>query len=154
MTGDPTTAAPARSSRLRELVTMARYGVVGLTNTALYLVVSLVLHLIGVPAYVAAFLAWCVAATFSFVANQGWTFEVQSPRPHASLRFVVVQGVSAGTLALGSWGLAELTGMGSFLAQVCVVPWVVAGGYIANRNWVFGPASAPPAPPPEPSAPA
>jgi putative flippase GtrA len=151
---DPITPAPAWSSRLRELVTMARYGVVGLGNTALYLVVSLLLHQVGIPAYVAAFLAWCVAATFSFVANQGWTFEVASPRPHASRRFLVVQGASAGTLALGAWGLAELTGMGSFLVQVCVVPWVVAGGYIANRNWVFGPAGAPPAPPTEPPAPA
>ena len=129
---------------------MARYAVVGLTNTGLYLVVSLLLHLVGVPAYVAAFLAWCIAATFSFVANRGWTFEVESTRPHAPLRFAVVQVASAATLALGSWALAEATGMGSFLAQVCVVPWVVAGGYVANRNWVFGPASARPAAPPGP----
>jgi putative flippase GtrA len=129
---------PLRAGRVRrELVTAVRYGVVGLTNTALYLALSGGMLAIDVTPAFASAAAWGLAAMFSFVANQGWTFDMHSSRPHAFARFAVVQLASAGAVTGGALLVADLAGTGPFLAEICVLPLVVASAYVINRTWVF-----------------
>lgn len=138
----PISERPGPSSRraraFAEIATLLRYGVVGLTNTAIYLVLSGILLAVGTAPALASVAGYAAGAVFSFITNQGWTFRVASSRPHAFARFCVVQIVSVTVLTVGALLLSRMTGAGPLLAECCVLPPVVGTAYIVNRNWVFG----------------
>lgn len=52
----------------------ARFGVVGVVNTAIDFGILFVLHAAGLPSVVANFISTTTAFSFSFVANRSYTF--------------------------------------------------------------------------------
>jgi putative flippase GtrA len=117
---------------------LVRYGAVGLANTAVYLVLSGAMLAAGTPAAPASLIAWAAAAGLSFVVNRGWTFRSGSTPPYALVRFAIVQSASAGAITGGAVTLTAVSGIGPFVAELCMLPWIVGLAYVVNRRWVFG----------------
>lgn len=77
--------------------TLARFGIVGLANTATSALVIFLLLRAGLGDYGANFVGYAVGLCLSFVLNRNWTFGVQGRvRLHEVVRFGAVVAVSYG----------------------------------------------------------
>jgi putative flippase GtrA len=120
---------------------IARFCVVGISNTIVTLVAFLVLSRVGLAAPLASGLAFCVGAVNSYQLNRRWTFAGLLRTSHAWLRFTIAQGT--GALA-SAGGVLVLTNAGwPRLAAECVIlPCVTAALYSVSRLLVFRSVSA------------
>ncbi len=131
--------APALRSRPHvsaELARIARFCVVGASNTAITFVVFAVLVAIGCPAPVASAAGFILGAANGYAWNTRWTFADQGVGAAAIPRYVVVQVgcaalSAAGVLVARSDGLARLT------SEVVILPWVTLVAYALSRTFVF-----------------
>jgi putative flippase GtrA len=120
------------------VVQLARYGLVGATNTALTLGVYAGLVALGCPAPLAAAAGWAIGAINGYVLNRGWTFgsALRGVRPAARYTAVTLLGAgldaSAVAVLVGHEGLPHLTG------EIAILPFVTALTFVLCRRWVFG----------------
>jgi putative flippase GtrA len=119
---------------------IARFCVVGVSNTVVTLVAFVLLVRLGVPAPPASGLAFCAGAVNSYQLNRRWTFAGMLRTSHAWLRFTIAQ--ATGALA-SAGGVLVLTNAGwPRLAAECVIlPCVTAALYSVSRLLVFRSAS-------------
>ena len=101
---------------------LARFALVGVSNTALSLLVYIVLAAVAPPAAAGA-LAFAAGAANGYVWNRRWTFR----RDGSAVRYAVVQ--AAGTVAT-----AFLLSLVPYAVTLCVV---TGGTFLANRRWTF-----------------
>jgi putative flippase GtrA len=119
---------------------VVRFGLVGLINSAIDLVVFAAAVWLGGPPLVSNFLGWLVAVVFSYFANSRWSFE-RDPRigeGRSALRFIslgalITLGVSSGAiLSLGEFiGVMPAKIVG--LVAAAVLNFVAARWSIENR---------------------
>ena len=119
---------------------VVRFGLVGLTNSAVDLVVFAAAVWFGGPPLAANFLGWLVAVVFSYFANSRWSFE-RDPRvgeARSALRFIslgalITLGVSSGAiLSLGEIiGVMPAKIIGLIVAAV--ISFAAARWSIENR---------------------
>lgn len=109
-----------------------RFAVVGVVNSAVHVVVLVIFFWSGFSQAVANFLAFFVAATFSYLANGFLTFQI---RPNI-LRYMVFLVVN-GSVAYGFGFLADLFGWPVLFTMISfsIVSYVV--GYFGGKRWVF-----------------
>jgi len=125
-----------RLSRLK----MVRFGLVGLVNTAIDLVVFGFGIWLGLPALAANLVSWLVAVCFSYYANSRWSFQrdrtlgdARSALRFISLGALITLGVSSGAIL----ALADLIGplpakiIGQAVAAV--ISFIAARWSIENR---------------------
>lgn len=100
---------------------LARYLVVGVTNTAISFAVYALLAAAGLPYVPAAAVAFAAGAVNGYVLNRRWTFSAPDSA-RARIAYVCVQ--AAGALATGAlvWLLAHETAAGRIGAYVVAVP--------------------------------
>jgi putative flippase GtrA len=116
---------------------LARYGLVGATNTALTLAAYAGLVALGAPAPLAAAVGWSVGAINGYVLNRGWTFgsALRGVRPAARYTAVALLGAaldaSSVAVLVGHEGLPRLTG------EIAILPVVTALTFVLCRWWVF-----------------
>jgi putative flippase GtrA len=119
------------------IVQLARYGLVGASNTALTLVAYAALVALGAPAPLAAAIGWAVGAVNGYVLNRGWTFgsSLRGMRPASRYAVVALVGAafdaSAVAVLVGDEGLPRLTG------EIAILPVVTALTFVLCRRWVF-----------------
>ena len=115
---------------------LARYLVVGVTNTAISFAVYALLAAAGLPYVPAAAVAFAAGAVNGYVLNRRWTFSAPDSA-RARIAYVCVQ--AAGALATGAlvWLLAHETAAGRIGAYVVAVPPVTVSTFVANRAWTF-----------------
>ncbi|GAA5234652.1 GtrA family protein [Verticiella sediminum] len=139
-------ARRARRFELRRLWheawTAARFGVVGLSATALHLAVaSGLITLFAVPPLAANTCAFLVAFCLSFSGNYFWTFRMPGDPRRAIKRFLTISfsaflvNTLILSLLLESGRLAPVP---SVVISVAVMPAIT---YLASRFWGFKPAS-------------
>jgi putative flippase GtrA len=108
------------------LVRGFRFGVTGVANTGIHLVVAYLCLAAG--PVVANAVAFIVATLFSYVVNTLWSFSVAMTRQNFG-RFIIVAIIGLlATMLLAK--LAELIGlspMGSVWLVVCVMPFINFG---------------------------
>jgi putative flippase GtrA len=105
---------------------LVRFGIVGVTNTALTAATYAVLRVGGTPSLIAAPIGFAVGAVNGYVWNGRWTFHAR-PRG-AARRYVLVQlGALCATDALLAGGLPYLG----------VLACVTAGSFVVCRRWAF-----------------
>jgi putative flippase GtrA len=119
------------------IVQLARYGLVGATNTVLTLAAYAALVALGTPAPLAAAIGWAVGAVNGYVLNRRWTFgsSLRGMRPAARYAAVALVGAaldaSAVAVLVGHEGLPRLTG------EIAILPVVTALTFVLCRRWVF-----------------
>jgi putative flippase GtrA len=114
-----------------------RFAVVGLTSTAISLAVYGLLLLVGLPYPVAGFLSYGAGIVNGYTWNRIWTFRAGPFQRRQFVRYVIVQTglaiANAGGLALAvqTFGASKVT------AEIVVLPLLVLGGFVVNRDWTF-----------------
>jgi putative flippase GtrA len=113
---------------------LARFAVVGVSNTAVTLI-SYTLLALALPAVAAAALSWGIGAANGYVLNRTWTFasRVHGARPVA--RYGVVQALCAGVNAMVVW---MMRGDPKLAAELVALPLASLLGFALCRRWVFG----------------
>ena len=109
---------------------LARFGVVGLANTALTFVVYGALVAAGAPAPAAGAVGFGAGAVNGFLLNRGWTFRAGSAGWEAAARYVLVALLgagldAAGVAALQHGGAARLAAEALVLPPVSVVTFAL-----------------------------
>ena len=143
MNRPPAVAAPAvpvgvpGRVRLRaELARIARFCVVGASNTAVTFVSFALLVALGVPAPAASAAAFVLGAANGYVWNTRWTFADQGVGASVLPRYVTVQ-VACAALSAGGVAVARSDGSARLTAEVVILPWVTLVAYALSRTIVF-----------------
>jgi putative flippase GtrA len=129
MSAQGTTLSPPSRSELGRL---ARFCVVGASNTLVTLVVYAIMVAAGLPAEVASGLAFAAGALNGYQWNARWTFAVRG----ALWRYTAVQGLGAALSAAGV-GVARGHGAARLTAEVGILPVVTLITYVLSRRFVF-----------------
>lgn len=122
-----------------ELGRLVRFGIVGLSNTALTIASFALLAAVGVPAPVASALAFAVGAVNGYRLNRAWTFRATGGGPGLLARYVAVQGLGAILSAIGIAIISHDLPVGHLVAEALVLPVVTAVTYLLSRRVFCGP---------------
>jgi putative serine protease PepD len=115
---------------------LARFTLVGASNTAVSWVAYPALMAVGLAPAAAAAGAFAGGAANGYVHNSRWTFGVRGGRRSVS-RYLVVQLAGLGATSALVWWLVPSAGRFGGYALATVV--VTLGTFIANRRWTFAP---------------
>lgn len=111
----------------------ARYGLVGVGNTLVHVMVFLTLHLgLGLRQAPSNLLAFAAAVTVSYQLNARYTFEV---RPIGARYVLYLTGMGSLSLLLGA--LADWAGLAPWLTLVSFSGASLVIGYAYSRAVVF-----------------
>jgi putative flippase GtrA len=119
-----------------EAIRVVRYGLVGLSNTALTFVAYTLLTAAGAAAPAASAIGFALGAVNGYLLNGRWTF-AGSARGAATLaRYVAVQALGAAASAAGV-ALARGDGVPRIPSELAVLPAVTLLTYALARTVVF-----------------
>lgn len=113
---------------------LARFSLVGVSNTACSWVAYPVLLALGLAPAAAAAGAFAVGAANGYAWNSRWTFGAPGGRA-ALVRYLVVQLAGLGATSLLVWALAPAAGR--FAGYALATAAVTLGTFAANRCWTF-----------------
>lgn len=124
--------------RLPLIVQFTKFGLVGVSNTLITLLVyTLLVKVLGVWYVAASALGFAVGAVNGFLWNRAWTFRGHVGDALTPIRWSVVQGcgllVNSGLVFV----FVDGAGMGKLLGQVLTIAIVTVLTFAANRSWTF-----------------
>jgi putative flippase GtrA len=127
-----------RSLNAPMLVQFVKFGIVGVSNTLLTLVVyTVLLKVFGVWYLAASGIGFIVGAINGFLLNRRWTFRDHIGDALTPVRWGVVQtcglGVDEGLLYL----FVHDARLDKLIAQVCATAVVTVSTFFINRAWTF-----------------
>jgi putative flippase GtrA len=133
---DPLEGKPQLSMHV--VVQFVKFGIVGISNTLLFLAVyTLLLKGFGVWYLAASAIGFLVGAVNGFLLNRRWTFSSHVGDALTPVRWGVVQGCGL-LLNLGLVALCvESIGMDELIGQAVAIAIVVVVTFAANRAWTF-----------------
>jgi putative flippase GtrA len=131
-------AGAARRFHSPVAVQFVKFGIVGVSNTALtFIVYTLLLKVFGVWYLAASAVGFMVGATNGFLLNRRWTFRDHVGDALTPLRWAVVQGaglgINEGMLLL----FVTEAHLDKLLGQACATVLVTVSTFFANRAWTF-----------------
>jgi putative flippase GtrA len=120
------------------LVQFVKFGIVGVSNTVLTLVVyTVLLKVFGVWYLAASGIGFVVGAVNGFLLNRRWTFREHVGDALTPVRWGIVQtcglGIDEGLLYL----FVNDAHLDKLLAQVCATAVVTVSTFFVNRAWTF-----------------
>lgn len=131
-------AGPSRSARMAVLIQFVKFGLVGVSNTTLTLVVyTLLLKEFGVWYLLASAIGFAVGATNGFLLNRRWTFREHVGDSLTPVRWAIVQ---SGGLAINEgllYALVDGAGLDKLVAQAMALVVVTTSTFLVNRAWTF-----------------
>ncbi len=120
------------------LVQFVKFGIVGVSNTLLTLVVyTVLLKVFGVWYLAASAIGFAVGATNGFLLNRRWTFRDHVGDALTPVRWAIVQGSGLGINEALLYLLVHDAQLDKLLAQVCATAVVTVTTFFANRAWTF-----------------
>jgi putative flippase GtrA len=130
--------AASRSARTVVLIQFVKFGLVGVSNTALtFIVYTLLLKVFGVWYLGASAIGFAVGATNGFLLNRRWTFREHVGDSLTPVRWAVVQG---GGLVINE-GLLYVfvhdASLDKLVAQALATVAVTITTFFVNRAWTF-----------------
>jgi putative flippase GtrA len=131
-------AAAARGSHAHVAVQFVKFGIVGISNTLLTLVVyTVLLKVFGVWYLAASAIGFAAGATNGFILNRRWTFRDHVGDALTPVRWAIVQGTG---LAINEGLLYVFVGQAKLdkvVAQILATGVVTVTTFFANRSWTF-----------------
>jgi len=119
-------------------VQFVKFGIVGVSNTLITLVVyTVLLKVFGVWYLAASAIGFAAGATNGFLLNRRWTFSEHVGDAFTPVRWGVVQ---TGGLAINEallYLLVHDAHLDKLLAQVCATAVVTVTTFLVNRAWTF-----------------
>lgn len=123
---------------LREIITLLKFGVVGVLAAVVHLLVaiSLLLHTDS-KVLAANSIAFLCAFLFSFLGHFHWTFKTGSNKGRSLVRFLAIALAAFITNNLVLISLTEKGAIGEKLAVVIAVIVIPIVSYFGSRLWGF-----------------
>ena len=120
------------------LVQFVKFGIVGVSNTVLTLLVyTLLLKVFGVWYLAASAIGFILGATNGFLLNRRWTFREHVGDALTPVRWAIVQTCGLG-LNLGLvYAFVDGLGMDKLVGQIPTTVIVTVLTFAANRAWTF-----------------
>src|ERR1700691_796965 len=120
------------------VVQFVKFGIVGVSNTLLTLVVyTVLLKVFGVWYVAASGIGFAVGATNGFLLNRRWTFREHIGDALTPVRWAIVQtcglGINEGLLYV----FVHDASVDKLLAQAFATAAVTVSTFFANRAWTF-----------------
>jgi putative flippase GtrA len=132
---------PARAAgRLNAQVVgqFVKFGIVGVSNTALaFAVYTVLLKGFGVWYLAASAIGFGVGAVNGFLLNRRWTFREHVGDKLTPVRWTVVQGCGLLVNLALVYTFVAGVGLDELVGQACATGIVVVGTFFANRAWTF-----------------
>jgi|ERR1700677_700667 len=120
------------------LVQFVKFGIVGVSNTVLTLVVyTLLLKVLGVWYLAASAIGFVVGAVNGFLLNRRWTFREHVGDALTPVRWGIVQGFGLGVDELLLYLLVHDAHLDKLIGQVCATAVVTVTTFFVNRAWTF-----------------
>jgi putative flippase GtrA len=120
------------------LVQFIKFGIVGVSNTLLTLVVyTVLLKVFGVWYLAASAIGFIAGATNGFLLNRRWTFRDHVGDALTPVRWAIVQGAGLAIDELMLYVLVHDAKLDKLLAQVCATAVVTVTTFFVNRAWTF-----------------
>jgi putative flippase GtrA len=132
-----TTVVRSRRLPAALVAQLVRYGLVGVTNTALTLAAYAALIAIGAPVALAAAAGWAVGAANGYRLNRAWTFRSALTGAGPATRYVMVAALGAGLDALGTTVAVGHDHLPRLAAEIAILPAVTVVTFVLCRRWVF-----------------
>jgi putative flippase GtrA len=124
--------------RREVLVQFVKFGVVGVSNTALtFIVYTLLLKVFGVWYLAASAIGFIIGATNGFLLNRRWTFAEHVGDALTPVRWAVVQTAGLGVDELLLYLFVHSAGLDKLLAQAFATVVVTVTTFFVNRAWTF-----------------
>jgi putative flippase GtrA len=117
---------------------LARFLIVGVSNTALTLAVYAVLVRAGAPPVAASVVAFAAGAVNGFHVNRAWTFRSDRRGLGAGARYLIVAGVGLGLNAIGVALALDVAQLPKLAGELAALPPVTLVTFTLSRAWVFG----------------
>jgi putative flippase GtrA len=119
-------------------VQFVKFGIVGVSNTLLTLVVyTVLLKVFGVWYLAASAIGFAAGATNGFLLNRRWTFRDHVGDAFTPVRWAIVQTTGLGINEVLLYLFVDQVGLDKLLAQVCATAVVTITTFFANRAWTF-----------------
>lgn len=127
-----------RQLRAPVLVQFVKFGVVGVSNTALtFVVYTLLLKVFGVWYLAASAIGFSAGATNGFLLNRRWTFREHVGDTLTPVRWAIVQGCGLGVNEGLLYLFVHHAHLDKLVAQACATLVVTVTTFFANRAWTF-----------------
>lgn len=134
----PSVARPPRRLHAPVLVQFVKFGIVGVSNTVLTLVVyTVLLKVFGVWYLAASAIGFAVGATNGFLLNRRWTFREHVGDALTPVRWAIVQGCGLGVNEALLYLFVHDAHIDKLLAQVFATAVVTVSTFFVNRAWTF-----------------
>jgi putative flippase GtrA len=134
----PSVARRSRDLRAPVLVQFIKFGIVGVSNTLLTLVVyTVLLKVFGVWYLAASAIGFIVGAVNGFLLNRRWTFRDHVGDSFTPVRWGIVQTCGLGINEALLYLLVHHAHLDKLLAQVCATAVVTVTTFFVNRAWTF-----------------
>ena len=128
--------APGR--RASVLVQFVKFGIVGVSNTLLTLVVyTVLLKVLGVWYLAASAIGFAVGAVNGFLLNRRWTFRGHVGDALTPVRWGIVQTCGLAVNEALLYLFVHDAHVDKLLAQVCATAVVTVSTFFVNRAWTF-----------------
>ncbi len=119
------------------LIQFVKFGIVGVSNTVLTLLVYTVLLKLGVWYLAASAIGFIVGATNGFLLNRRWTFREHVGDALTPIRWGIVQGCGLGVDEGLLYLFVHDAHVDKLLAQVFATAVVTVTTFFVNRAWTF-----------------
>jgi len=128
----------SRPSELPIVGQLAKYGVVGIVNSAIGFAIYAGAVKLGVQYLLASAIAYAAGSVSGYFLNRRWTFDAGAVS-HASsaVRYAAVQAVAVLVNLILLYILVHELGVEKIVAQAIVVVVVFLSTFGANRIWSF-----------------
>ena len=120
------------------LIQFVKFGVVGISNTLITLVVyTVLLKVFGVWYLAASAIGFAAGAVNGFLLNRRWTFRGHVGDAFTPVRWGIVQSCGLGINEALLYVFVHHAHIDKLLAQVCATVVVTITTFFVNRAWTF-----------------
>lgn len=131
-------AGPPRSTRVAALVQFVKFGLVGVSNTAItFTVFTLLLKVFGVWYLAASAIGFAMGATNGFLLNRRWTFSEHVGDSLTPVRWAIVQSSGLAVNEALLFVLVDRVGLDELVSQAFAMVVVTVSTFLVNRAWTF-----------------
>jgi putative flippase GtrA len=117
---------------------VARYVLVGVSNTAITVVFYALLVRAGVPPVVASVVAFGAGAMNGYRLNRAWTFRSARHGAGVGARYLAVLLVGLAINALGVALAVDVAELPRLAGELAALPPATVATFALARSWVFG----------------
>lgn len=123
------------------LITLLKFGIVGVTNTAVDAMMFTLLVMAGVPVLIAQVISYSCGVANSYWLNGRWTFRDSARQGGRAklIRFLLINLVVLALSSLVLMTLHDMLGWSLVMSKILATLIGMVVNYVASRYWVFRP---------------